>query len=785
MLQFMVRSGNDLRTLASRINVPARDLAKVNKLHSLHFIAYPGCILKIPVHIQPRIWDPLREDNSAIQPSPDRKTGDEFELVVDSSNFALGEDLINMDEIRADSAERDNIKNHLRKLDAQIGSLSRSIDSLKHNEFSFESEEGSSNALIEKMKMSRDKYYSESPLGKSLDSLRAIKSKLLQRCLLLNNKLTDYEYLSDNAAYSQRNFKPNERDKEASWSDHLAYDMSYIKSKNPEAYKGPPPVASPDESKAKPEPVAAAPAAQQPPVQQGTAPATAVGADRQSPPPAAIAPVPPAQGQREENQLPPVKEQALVPAEPTQPVPTNKTPAAAAPLSPPPAAPVAVQHRDDSPKQPAPKPKTATAADNADHVFIPLSSLGRKDRDNEVVEDYNPDADTAEAPVRVDYAALHPLHFSHDIRLLDPVARNTELALLPKAAAALTDRPAAPLASSEMPKPAAAATPEQPAKTATVMPPAEQQAPPKTEEPPRPKEQEVKTIGTQPGLALNEPVLKPKNIDSRAETAKKEKTVSEDPLAAYKTDSSFAVQKVAVKEIPLATVKNRPKYLIPVDTPTAVRAAALLQQSRSEFEKGDFKNGEKSLRRCLDLNPNSAAAWMLHADLFLTQGLADQALKEYLIACEIDSTNPKVFYNIALLYVKANNAQKAYLNFTRAIEADGKYVLAYMGRASLQAEEHDYDGAIQDYDRILAMNKYFTPAYRARGLAKMQAGIYADAVNDFNQYLDIEDPDGFVFYERGLAKIFSNEVMQGCIDLANAKELGYGEAEKAISRFCR
>jgi Tfp pilus assembly protein PilF len=65
-----------------------------------------------------------------------------------------------------------------------------------------------------------------------------------------------------------------------------------------------------------------------------------------------------------------------------------------------------------------------------------------------------------------------------------------------------------------------------------------------------------------------------------------------------------------------------------------IKAEFYLIRARQALEKGDFTEGDKYLRKSLDLNPNNAASWMLHADLYLTMGAAQKALKEYIISCE-------------------------------------------------------------------------------------------------------------------------------------------------------
>jgi len=70
-------------------------------------------------------------------------------------------------------------------------------------------------------------------------------------------------------------------------------------------------------------------------------------------------------------------------------------------------------------------------------------------------------------------------------------------------------------------------------------------------------------------------------------------------------------------------------------------------------------------------------------------------------------------------------------------------------------------------------------------MARMEKRKYADAITDFDTYLLIEKPDGLVLFQRGLCKIYSNDLLNGCIDLAAARDLGFKEAGNAIKKFCQ
>jgi tetratricopeptide (TPR) repeat protein len=229
---FMVRNGDYIKNIAAHINVPAHQIVKRNHLKSKNFLAYPGFKLILPVKVQPKVWDPTKEEINGNTPSrEDRHDSEDFELVIDSSNYRLAEDFINLNEAQSDSFEYANIETHVQKLDKRINYLFYKIDSFKKAEFKFDYDENDNNSILGKMKAARDKFYFEGPLGKKIDSMNAVKKMLGMRRVVLRNQATEFEYLSENAAYSERNFKKDEKEKPSDWGAHLSVESGYKKEK--------------------------------------------------------------------------------------------------------------------------------------------------------------------------------------------------------------------------------------------------------------------------------------------------------------------------------------------------------------------------------------------------------------------------------------------------------------------------------------------------------------------------------------------------------------------------
>lgn len=647
---FIVRKAGKIKDIAVSIKVPARDILKANKLRSKDYLAYPGLRLIIPVPVQPRTWDPASEGMTGRNPSRlDRHQGEDFEVVIDTSNYKLEENFINLTDAQEDSVEFESIGRHIRKIDKRVQSLYYKIDSMKQVDFKFEDENAPDPvAVADKIKMSRGRYYSEGPLGRQIDSLKAVKAWLGQRRTVLKNQITEYEYLVDNAGYSERIYRHQKpKETEAEWGDNLAYERIYLKSKDPTLA---------------------------------------------------------ANGKR-------------------------KSLSSAATEGP-------------------------AAGSLADKGLVEQNEppISRTSKENVIIHH------------KSDYALINKQTFTSEIQSSHPNHRT--LALL--TGGTIEPVLAKPEAKEVVPvvdKPVVKEKEKEVVKEIRQIP------------------RDDKHTGTFVAIAPERsstisPASKADNVVEKAMPVKPE------PPVITTADSVSATKTKTVKKGTGNEGAKKPKYLEPVDSVTRIKGQFYIILAREALGKGDFKNGEKNLRKSLDINPNNAEAWMLHADIYLTQGASDQSLREYLISSEIDSLNPKVFYNIALIYSKTNS-QKANTYFSKAIEVNNKYLQAYMGRASMLMDGHDYDRAVADYDKVLAIDKYYSAAYQGRGLARMEMRKYADAIADFDMYLQIEKPDGFVLFQRGLSKIYSNDLLKGCLDLSAARDLGFKDAEKAIKKFCQ
>jgi LysM repeat protein len=231
-IAFIVRNGDHLKNIAAKTKVPIHEIVKANNLRSKSYYAYPGSTLILPVRVQPKVWDPTAEDMSAKTPSrQDRGDPEDYVVAIDSANFSLVDDFINLKEAQNDSVEYENIEFHIHRIDSRLKKLNIQLDSIKQEEFSF-GDDQDANSILNKLRLARDKYYAQSPTARQIDSLNAQKQWLGQRRILLRNHITEYEYLLDNAGYEAHKDKRKEKKergrKSTDWGTHLSDQVDDI-----------------------------------------------------------------------------------------------------------------------------------------------------------------------------------------------------------------------------------------------------------------------------------------------------------------------------------------------------------------------------------------------------------------------------------------------------------------------------------------------------------------------------------------------------------------------------
>lgn len=313
------------------------------------------------------------------------------------------------------------------------------------------------------------------------------------------------------------------------------------------------------------------------------------------------------------------------------------------------------------------------------------------------------------------------------------------------------------------------------------------------------KKVEPKDTVPEPALAKNDVKDTAQKVNAIVDTSAVAKVdTAQAPAVVEKVQKPAMVDTTPVAIVaPKDTVAEKPVVKKPAQTSVgdmAIAAADSVKHIKAEFfykraqkalSEKNFRNAEQYLKKAVDLYPRHFEAWFALAemdDLFGSQG---QALKEYKICESIDSTQSKLYYNMGNIYQKMKRKTDAYKAFDRAIELNPEFVLALMARANILSDWKNYDAALYDYDKVIELNRTYHYAYKARGQVKLLNKDFKGAVDDFTRFLIFEETDPSAYYYRGLAKIGTNDLLEGCLDLSKAADMGYVAAQKIIKKTCQ
>ena len=221
------------------------------------------------------------------------------------------------------------------------------------------------------------------------------------------------------------------------------------------------------------------------------------------------------------------------------------------------------------------------------------------------------------------------------------------------------------------------------------------------------------------------------------------------------------------------------------DSVRFIKAQFFYKRAMKASTEKNYRNADQYLKKAIELSPNYYDAWFAKAEMDDMFGSQVLALKEYKQCYNIDGTKPKLHFNMGNLYIKMKRKSDAFNAYNKAIDLDSKYVSAYMARGAILTDWKQYASAIEDYNQVLQINRAYHLAYKARGQARLATREYATAIDDFTRFLIFEEFDPSAYYYRGIAKIGSNELLDGCLDLSTASEMGYIAAERAIKKSCQ
>jgi Flp pilus assembly protein TadD len=145
-------------------------------------------------------------------------------------------------------------------------------------------------------------------------------------------------------------------------------------------------------------------------------------------------------------------------------------------------------------------------------------------------------------------------------------------------------------------------------------------------------------------------------------------------------------------------------------------------------QKGNYKESEAALRKCLDINPDFADARNDLATTLMFGKRPEEARKEWITAdANPFYQRPQAACNLGDSYLAEKNYAEASRWFQRAIQRDDTYARAHVGLALALMAQNKLDEAIPSLEKATAKAPTDNELLFSLGDAYYRAGRFGDA----------------------------------------------------------
>ena len=162
----------------------------------------------------------------------------------------------------------------------------------------------------------------------------------------------------------------------------------------------------------------------------------------------------------------------------------------------------------------------------------------------------------------------------------------------------------------------------------------------------------------------------------------------------------------------------------------------------------DYKKAEKSIRKALDLNPESKNLKHELAKIFLTSKKYDKALQR-LKALDSIKNKDILYKDIGLAYFGMGKLEKALDFSNKSLKQNQSYIEAHFLKGKTLRELEKYEEAIIEFDKILEENPKHRDSLYQKGKIQHILGNYRESLDLFDKVLAFRPRDNEVLAAKG------------------------------------
>jgi tetratricopeptide (TPR) repeat protein len=216
-------------------------------------------------------------------------------------------------------------------------------------------------------------------------------------------------------------------------------------------------------------------------------------------------------------------------------------------------------------------------------------------------------------------------------------------------------------------------------------------------------------------------------------------------------------------------------------------AQAYANRGSAFHAKKQYDRALADYAKSLALKPDNATAWAYQGDSYYYAGKPEDAIKSFANAIKYSPDWMWPYNDRGELYLDRDDFELAIKDFDNVVRTSSAYAMGWNNRCRALAIVGRLDQALRDCEEALKINPKFVnhmlksgnvSAIQHRGLIHLKAGRLGPAIEDFDKALELTKDSAEVLYSRGVAKVKNGDATGGNADIAAAKAIDSGIAEK-------
>src|SRR5690554_1157732 len=170
------------------------------------------------------------------------------------------------------------------------------------------------------------------------------------------------------------------------------------------------------------------------------------------------------------------------------------------------------------------------------------------------------------------------------------------------------------------------------------------------------------------------------------------------------------------------------------------------------LDEGDINASEIAARQGMQIHPEAVPLQLKYAQVLLSKGKYQNALKYLALAEHIEPDNPDIHLMKGSAWLMTGEDREAKKAFKKAIRHAGiekDDILYHIGSSYVQAGENKT--AIEYFEQSLLLNPENEMALYDLGFFSDQEGEYQKSIDYYNQYLDIDPFNFSIWFNLGIS----------------------------------